>query len=436
MRVVVFSTNPSIFNSETFFINAYPSWYSQWQACAARHKDLELFIVAAPPALFLFGPTAPTEAGEPNLHIISLENSQPKEAAERIAALSPDIAVAASSWSLSYDWLPLNDAVTASILTGKGIKTICNSRELSINCFNKAFTHQMLEKHGFLMPRHIYVNHEMYKGDLKKAGANFNAYREYILSELSQMTFPLVIKPVAGVSSMGIRLAESYPMALAFLDSKRNGSDHIVEEYIKGRQMGLEIHGRKNNYTVLPPLEFSLNNHGITNPRQSIKKGPVSQREYPLEELYKEMERLAQILAFSGTLQVDLVYSQDRWYILELNSRLSGMTASYAAAMGTSVPEMLLQDAGLIEGLYRKGMQGEMQAVVSIKVPVQDEKSFEFIKEKLKDEANEITCFYDSAASQEREKGYCELIFSRKSKEEIDNIIEIIGQDFLLPTPV
>ena len=416
MKVVVYSTNPTLYDPETFFIGSNPSWLSQWDEVATAHPELDIFIVAAKPGLFLLD--AGTLPGDSlytakNLHIVLLENSTPEKAAETLASIKPDIAIAASSWSLSYDWLPLNDSITAHLLKKFGIKVICNDAELSMNCFNKAYTHQMLEKHNFLMPEYIYVNHEMYKTDLKKAGSNFNTYREYVLSCLSEMTFPVVIKPVAGLSSLGIRIAETFAEAKAFLDSRKNGCDHIVEEYISGVQMGLEIHGlpkkhgTKNGYTVFPPMEFSLNNYGITNPRQSTKKGPVSAAEYPLDELYKEMERLAEALEFSGTLQVDLVYAHDRWYILELNSRLSGMTSAYAASFGMTVPEMILQDAGLIEGEYKT-----MKNVVSVKTPLQStENILQLEKQTAENSKTKATVwFYNSAAAQEREKGFFECI--------------------------
>ena len=410
MKVVVYSTNPTLYDPETFFIGSNPSWLSQWDEVATAHPELDIFLVADKPGLFLLGDNLCTAK---NLHIVLLENSMPEKASETIASIKPDIVVAASSWSLSYDWLPLNDSITAQILQKQGINTICNNTELSINCFNKAYTHQMLEKHNFLMPEYIYVNHEMYKTDLKKAGANFNTYREYVLSCLSYMTFPVVIKPVAGLSSLGIRIADTFAMAKAFLDSRRNGCDHIVEEYVSGVQMGLEIHGlphkhsSKNSYTVFPPMEFSLNNYGITNPRQSTKKGPVSTEEYPLNELYKEMERLAEALEFSGTLQVDLVYSNAKWYILELNSRLSGMTSAYAASFGMTVPEMILQDAGLIEGEYKT-----MKNVVSVKTPLQStENILQLQKQAAENSKVKATIwFYNSVAEQEREKGYFECI--------------------------
>ena len=421
MKVVVFSTNSSIQNAETFHIGANPSWLFQWNETAKKHPELDISIVTALPGLFLLDldilDTANSKKAA-NLNIVLLENSMPEKAVETIASIKPDIAISASSWTLSYDWLPLNDSVTAHLLGKKGIKTICNSRELSMSCFNKVMTHELLENHGFLMPKYIYVNHEMYKADLNKAGASLNTYREYILSKLSDMTFPVVIKPVAGVSSLGLRIADTFAMAKAFLDSRRNGADHIVEEYLSGVQMGLEIHGlpeklgtkehgSNNGYTVFPPMEFSLNNYGITNPRKSTKTGPVSATEYPLASLYKEMERLSEVLEFSGTLQVDLVYTQNRWYILELNSRLSGMTPAYAVAFGTTIPEMILQDAGIIQGKYKT-----MNTVTSVKIPVQ---SLENVHElEAKSEKNPgvkaTLYFFNSEAEQEREKGYFEMI--------------------------
>ncbi len=406
MKIVVFSINPSVFNKETFFIAAVPSWASQWNATAKAHPELDINIVTTLPGLFLYD-THEKEKYERNVHVTVLESGSPEEAASVIEALSPDIAISASSWTFSLDWSPLNDSITAELLKRKGIKTVCNTRELSMACFDKHMTHTLLERHGFKTPRYIYVNHELYKADLSKCSASVNAYREYILSKFSDITFPAIIKPVAGLSSQGLRVVGTAAEARTFLDSKRNGSDRIIEEYIDGVQAGLEIHGSKGKYTVLPPMAFSVTNFGITSPRQSMKTGPLSGGEYNLEKLYGEMNRLAETLCFTGCAQIDLVFSGGEWYIIEINSRLSGMTASYAAALGTTVPEMILQDAGVIQGEYKT-----MQSVTSKKIPVTSLEAFRELKEKAAENSTSkaAVLFFDSEAKQEREKGYCEII--------------------------
>ncbi|MCR4938821.1 MAG: ATP-grasp domain-containing protein [Treponemataceae bacterium] len=451
VRIAVFCINPSLFNRESFFIANIPSWTSQWKAVAEKHPELDIYIISTLPGLFLYDGQEKEDYGA-NLHVKIIEEASPAKAAEVIEAISPDIALPASSWTFSLDWMPLNDSLTADILRKKGIRTVSNTKDFSLACFDKHRTHILLEKLGFRTPDYIYVNHELYKADLKKCDASVNVYREYILSKISEMTFPVIIKPVTGLSSQGLRVVKSLEEARSFLDSRRNGSDRIIEEYMEGIQAGLEIHGGYGSYQLFPPMIFSVTNFGITSPRQSIKAGPLSSSKYRLDNLYSEMTRLAESLNFMGCIQVDLVFTGEEWYIIEINSRLSGMTSAYAAAFGTTVPEMLLRDSGipmnkeadsrntLMDAKLDLKPYGKMKPVISIKFPVKDSRTFKNVKELLyggekkaaaqdRDEVKKhisgITCFYDEEAEQEREKGYCEIILTaRKKTEELVTVIK------------
>ena len=74
---------------------------------------------------------------------------------------------------------------------------------------------------------------------------------------------------------------------------------------------------------MLPPYEFSVNQYGITSPKQSVKYGPC---ELP-EVLRDMMLKLAEGLGLCGAAQVDLILDDEgAWHIIEVNPRLSGMT--------------------------------------------------------------------------------------------------------------
>ena len=91
----------------------------------------------------------------------------------------------------------------------------------------------------------------------------------------------------------------------------------MVEELIQGEQFGTEIHGIEGRYSVLPPIAFSVNKDGITDPLNSVKFGPVTDPAYHFEKV-----------------QEDLVYRNGEWFIIEINPRWSGMTTTTAAMEG------------------------------------------------------------------------------------------------------
>ena len=93
---------------------------------------------------------------------------------------------------------------------------------------------------------------------------------------------------------------------------------------------------------MLPPFEFSVNQYGITSPKQSIKLGPCK---LP-EALRNMMLKLAEKLELRGCAQVDLILdSEGEWHIIEINPRLSGMSYTYACMLGVSVFELMYKAA-------------------------------------------------------------------------------------------
>ena len=55
------------------------------------------------------------------------------------------------------------------------------------------------------------------------------------------------------------------------------------------------------------------------------------------------MERLWKTFGFSGSIQVDLVFAENKWHIIEINPRLSGMTLTYSALKNSNPQELMLK---------------------------------------------------------------------------------------------
>lgn len=330
------------------------------------------------------------------------------------------MAVAFTFWVKPFDWLGINDALVKNELEKNGIKTICNSLDFQKMCFNKWETHKILSEKGFSVPKAIYVQHELFFSEKMHVELEIenNIYKEAIFYQLRNFSFPVVIKDAFGLSSYSIEVAKTFNEAKAFLLSKKNNSDKIIEEYIEGEHFGCEIysdnclHGLRCKKCVSSIFMFSKNQYGVTSPKQNIKIGPIDEKigkKFEIAKLNKEISRFSKTFSISGSCQIDLVFSQKlkKWFFIEINSRLSGMSEAVAFSNKTNIFEMMI---------FPK--KRKTQFVLDIKLPILSAGE----EEKLKQNKNVLYLLQikNDVAKQKREEGFTQLIFG-----ECDTIDEL-----------
>lgn len=395
MRIVFYSSNSNVFDDKTFIISVMPQNSKSFSDFIALHPEHEFFCLTQKPALFM----PEQEAALKNVIYLS-QTTGTRDFADRIIKLKPDLAIAMTYWVEPYDWLTVSDSLIAQELNEAGIKTICNSLECGLICFDKWRTHNELKQLGFAVPPAVFCDHDLYFCAGSNKEVLKNVYKESVLAQIKKLKLPLIIKDTTGLSSYGMTVANTYGEVTGYLNSKRNNSNRLIEEFITGRQFGLEIYGVPGSYSVLPPFAFTVNQYGITSPKQSAKYGPGELS----GELKKMMLELAQGLGICGVAQVDLILdSEGRWHIIEVNPRLSGMTFSYAAACGLSVFEMIYRSC-----VQKKPLPELSSDVMSIKLPLMTQREMQELK-KI-DGVYLLNQTNDLAAKQEREKGFCECI--------------------------
>ena len=403
MRIVFYSTNSNVFEEETFKINVMPQNAAAFKAFQTAHPEHEFFCVTQKPGMFM----------PENVAVIAQETDT-DAFAEKIAELKPDFAIAMTFWITPYDWLPVSDALVAEKLEAAGIKTICHSVSAGLNCFDKWRTHSELKRLGFEVPEAVFCDHDLYFCAGSNKEVLRNTYKESVLSQIKKLHLPLIIKNTTGLSSYGMTVVHTYGEAGCYLNSRRNNSNRLIEEFITGRQFGLEIYGVPGAYQILSPFEFSVNQYGITSPKQSVKYGPY---ELP-EHLKNMMLSLTEKMSFSGAAQIDLILDDsNNWHIIEINPRLSGMTFTYAAAYGLSVFELLYRTC-----IEKITLPPPAPFVMSLKLPLMEQTQMQEILKiegvKLLNQTNDL------AAKQEREKGFCECIITADKKSVLQNAVE------------
>jgi len=244
-------------------------------------------------------------------------------------------------------------------------------------------------------------------------------YKASIRSQLEKLKLPLIIKDVAGLSSYGMTVVHTYGEAVGYLNSKRNNSNRIVEEYLTGEQFGLEVYGVPGNYSVMPLFTFSLNQYGITSPKQSAKYGPFE----PDKELMSIVLKLAEHLELKGCAQFDLIKADGKWYVIEINPRRSGMAFTYCAGTGMTVFEMLY-----LTCVEKQQIIVSDEKILNLKLPLISEQEMQKVLElpgiTLLNQTNDL------AAKQEREKGFCECIIKGDSLEKIKGTLELLKTRF------
>lgn len=337
MKIVFFSASTSDKIDTSMEYVSKPSRADEWDKLDKHYPDCEFVVVGPRSAKDFFDLKEGKIRIEPEhvKYILLPDGASVEETVEMIADEKPDAAIGIPFATIPHDWMPIKTALITEGLQKKGITTLGNNAMVSVAAFDKWRSNIMFR--SFLnAPKGIYVHNDLYWGERKLQEGQLNIYKEYILQRVREMDFPVLVKDTLGAGSIGIEVMNSYKEVEDFLNSEKNDADVLVEEFIKGEQFGTEIHGMKGRYSVLPPVALSVNEEGITEQRNTVKFGPVTDAEYHFEEVQKKLINMAQELDFQGTVQVDLVYKDGKWAVIEINPRWSGMTPITAAMEGRS----------------------------------------------------------------------------------------------------
>ena len=448
MRILFYSTNSSLYDGEKILTKTLPSWAEQWDSLAKKQPEHEFVIASQLPGMFMLdlkGNEIAQKSEKIQYHLI--QNDSEKKIAEELADLKPDLAIALSFYVTPYDWLTLKDAMVADFLRKTGIRTICHPVESALICFDKWESHNFFEEinsNGISVnhAKAVHLHHELFINAGNRPETKSNVYRDAIFHQIKKLRFPVIIKDTTGLSSFGADVVNNFEEALGILRSKKTTSDRIIEEMISGDQFGCEIYGTsagtfdgksgEGDYKILPPFLFSVNQYGITSPKQSVKIGPFLEEnealneKYKLSELRKMLLKLAKALKLDGIAQVDLVFTGEKWFVVEVNPRLSGMSTTYAASAGLYLSEVifenLINSSQSAQSSQRFGFQ--FKPTVNIKFPI-------LPKERLLElKALPYTAFVNQiknrAARQIREQGYCEVILTGETATELkENFLDL-----------
>ncbi|MCR5099414.1 MAG: ATP-grasp domain-containing protein [Lachnospiraceae bacterium] len=337
MKIAVYNADANGPGSDyTFHYIFRPLRADEWDRIAAEYPDHEFRVFYVPPCGMVIddeGDGAKVTPKRVSYEPISIEASV-EEFAQKVADWKPDVAIAMTPPSLPYDWNNMRDALVGDELKSLGVNTIAHDGYMGYVTCDKPQTTRHLKAAGFNCADSIHINSWLFSCHKREAAVGKNTYREHKLARIKKMTYPIVIKNTVSAGSLGLSIADTYEEAKRILSDYEGDSDLVVEQWISGDSFGIEIMGVPGAYTVYAPILFSVTDDGVTDPFTSFKMGPVTNPEFKVDKLKAEMVRMAESIGLYGAAEVDLIFHEGEWYIVEINSRMSYLTAATSSMNG------------------------------------------------------------------------------------------------------
>ena len=248
---------------------------------------------------------------------------EPKNFLKNIAKINDALYVIAPETDVA-----LQSLVELAEATGK-VSLNCESSAIA-NVSDKAALNETLQKLG-LAPKTITL-------DINDATRAKRAIK-------SEFGYPIVIKPVDGVSCGGLSLINQESQvekAIAKIKAESQSQRFIAQEFIKGEDASVSLlcNGKK-------ALALSLNKQNIkmaTPDMDSSYEGGAVPFDHPLKEVaFTAAERVVE--AFSGLrgyVGIDLVLTEQKAFVVDVNPRLTTSYVGLRDVAGFNVAEALV----------------------------------------------------------------------------------------------
>ena len=344
-KIVLYSTNAKRRSSDSN-CQVFPKWADLWDQLGEDHPETEIVLIVQTTGRYFLDIYDGELVQEPQkIRLVQMDmEANADDFMAAIEAERPDAVIAINGPISGRDWNGIRDAAIADRLKAKGIETYCYPLETAFDCFDKWRTHCFLKRNGFLVPEAVYLHEGLFSRE-DPASSTGNVYKETVLGQVKALPFPIIMKGTTGSASAGIVVAKTYEEAESYLLSGKVQEDLIIEEYLPGDDYTTEIHGCKGAFNVLPPyIEFTTDHKDVIDPfgLSTLKYGPIISDEMNTDGIVAELERMAELMELSGINNVDLKYSRGKWYIIEINSRWSGITMLTCGSEGRSPYEIYL----------------------------------------------------------------------------------------------
>lgn len=199
------------------------------------------------------------------------------------------------------------------LFAGRGICPIVSSPEMVELCRDKyAFYHHLIKHHLPALP----------------TCDSLPAFQECY--ESGQMQFPVFVKPVRGCGSVGIQKVDE----MEFLEAlcQYSQEDLLIQAFANGEEYGIDLY-----VDMLSHKPVSVFIKKKLRMRAGETEKSISVKD---EEIFDLVKQTAASLSLSGPVDMDIFYSDGKYYISEINPRFGG-GYPHAYSCGVNFPKLI-----------------------------------------------------------------------------------------------
>ena len=196
----------------------------------------------------------------------------------------------------------------AAMLEGLNVTFIGSPAYTHYICLDKFTTKSLLRAYGISTPECALFDGKEFKG--------------------SMPTPPLIVKPVAEGSGIGVDLAKE----VAKKKFERFNEPILIEKYVEGRELTIGLIGFGEHLKTLSPLEIDFSNlpKGVEKyysqrvkkeyTKQTIYKCPAPLKNETIQKVQKVAKEVFEIVKAKDYLRIDMRLFKDVPYVIEVNS--------------------------------------------------------------------------------------------------------------------
>lgn len=217
------------------------------------------------------------------------------------------------------------------------IPMIMHPMETTLTMCNKWETSNSLRLLGFKTPKSFLISTDL----INNKSINYLSYRDYIKERALSIDFPVIIKPLCDSMSCGIKFIKNYHDFIEWFSKTEIKEDFIFEQFIPGELLGMEIVGCNSNYICQPLVKKCSCNTDNFFPFNHVRFGPVNCLYPNVDQLEKKLLKIAKLFDFNGTVEFEIIYYKEEYFIIEINPRISGMTNLSSSISGLNTYQLL-----------------------------------------------------------------------------------------------
>lgn len=213
------------------------------------------------------------------------------------------------------------DGTIQGFLDVLGFPYVGNGLLSSAICMDKVTSNDIFYKNGFLQAKYLYTYKEGFDEKFLERCEN-------------EIGFPLIVKPSANGSSVGVNKVENKDQLAKAIDEALKYDDKaLVEELIVGQEIEIAVIGEKDNILATKPAAYITDHIFLDYDAKYFDKQTIEELPYKMDPKDEEKARefakeCYKACGCSGFARVDIFYSKDKkLYINEINT-FPGFTPS------------------------------------------------------------------------------------------------------------